>query len=449
MISILPSRDDPTVASGSEVIGGPAGRRVLLGVTWWNSSRVLVVLTVLAALVGYASKYHCLRNGWGEGRYPHMCYSDIPALYGSRGLAGGAIPYISDLPTDQVLEYPALTGLFVYLAARLTPAGNTAWYFDVNVLLLLMCWLVAVLATAVAQRSRPWDAAMVALAPGIILAGTVNWDLLPVALVAVSLALWSRSRPFWAGVFLGLGIAAKFYPLLLLGPLFLLCWRARRWRAFWMYTLGAALAWLLVNVPLMLANFDGWVRFYTFSRERGEDFGSIWLVLSTAGHQVPPDRLNTVATGLLALACVGIALLVWRAPQAPRVAQVSLLVVAAFLLTNKVYSPQYVIWLIPLAVLARPRWRDFLIWQAAEVVYFVGIWLYLTGLEGDEAKGLSQEAYAVVILVHVLATLWLCGMVVRDILAPQHDPVRTDGSGVDDPLAGPLVPRKDGLRADA
>jgi uncharacterized membrane protein len=125
----------------------------------------------------------------------------------------------------------------------------------------------------------------------------------------------------------------------------------------------------------------------------------------------------------------------------PRVGQVLFLVVAAFLLTNKVYSPQYVVWLIPLAVLARPRWRDLLIWQGAEVVYFVSIWLYLAGLDSEEAKGLSQEAYAVAILIHVFATLWLCGMVVRDVIQPRHDPVRNDGSGEFDPLAGPFAPR--------
>lgn len=440
MISILPSRDDPVVASGSEVAGGPAGSRVLLGTGWWNVFRVLVVMTVVGAVVGYASKAHCLLTGWGEGRYTHLCYSDIAPLYQLRGLAGGAVPYLSDLPADQTLEYPALTGVFVYLAARLTPAGNTFWFFNVNALLLLVCWLVAVLATAVAQRSRPWDAAMVALAPGIILAGTINWDLLPVALVAGSVALWSHRMPWWSGVLLGLAVAAKFYPLLLLGPLFLLSWRARSWAAFIRYLSGAVVAWLAVNLPFMLLNFQGWARFYTFSRERGEDFGSIWLALTTAGHQIPPDRLNAVATGLLVLASVGIAVLVWKAPQLPRVGQVFFLVVAAFLLTNKVYSPQYVIWLIPLAVLARPRWRDLLIWQAGQVVYFVGIWLYLAGLEGDGAKGLSREAYAVAILVHVLSTLWLCGMVVRDVLRPARDPVRTDGSGESDPLAGPLSP---------
>ena len=53
------------------------------------------------------------------------------------------------------------------------------------------------------------------------------------------------------------------------------------------------------------------------------------------------------------------------------------LTVAAFAVTNKVYSPQFVVWLIPLAVLARPRWRDFLWWQAAEVIYFFAVWWYI------------------------------------------------------------------------
>jgi uncharacterized membrane protein len=55
------------------------------------------------------------------------------------------------------------------------------------------------------------------------------------------------------------------------------------------------------------------------------------------------------------------------------------LVVAAFLMTNKVYSPQYVLWLLPLMILARPKWRDWLIFTAGELIYFVAIWWHLGG----------------------------------------------------------------------
>ena len=130
-------------------------------------------------------------------------------------------------------------------------------------------------------------------------------------------------------------------------------------------------------------------------------------------------------------------MLTLTAPRRPRFAQLAFLVVAAFILTNKVYSPQYVLWLIPLAALARPRWRDFLIWQACEVMYFLGIWMYLAyTTSGDKHQGLPTEGYQLAIAVHLLGTLYLCAVVVRDILMPERDVVRSDGS--DDPSGGVL-----------
>jgi uncharacterized membrane protein len=120
-------------------------------------------------------------------------------------------------------------------------------------------------------------------------------------------------------------------------------------------------------------------------------------------------------------------------------AQVAFLVIAAFLLTNKVYSPQYVLWLIPLAVMARPRWRDFLLWQAGEVVYYFAIWWYLAGFSED-SKGLPVGWYAAAIVIHLAATTYFAVIVIRDIYRPVYDPVRTDGwpEDQDDPGGGVL-----------
>lgn len=95
------------------------------------------------------------------------------------------------------------------------------------------------------------------------------------------------------------------------------------------------------------------------------------------------------------------------------------------------------LWLIPLAALARPRWRDFLIWQAGEVVYFLGIWFYLAYTSSaDKHQGLPVEGYQLAIIAHLLTTLYLCAVIVRDILMPERDVVRRDGS--DDPSGGVL-----------
>ncbi|WP_181768103.1 glycosyltransferase family 87 protein [Streptomyces albidus (ex Kaewkla and Franco 2022)] len=447
---VHPTEQDEVAAAGSELIGGPAGRRVAhgTGASWWSPVRVVVLLGIGMFVLGMIQKAPCYYGAWFSGQtnqYVHACYSDIPHLFAGRGFADGLVPYFDRIP-DSVsggmtyLEYPVLTGAFMQVAAWLTPGGDLQTreqlYWMVNAGMLMACAAVLIVCTVRTQRHRPWDGLLLALAPALALTATINWDLLAVALTAVAMLMWSRSRPLAAGVLIGLATAAKLYPVLLLGPLLVLCWRAGRLREYGAALGGAAVSWVCVNLPLMLLAPQGWSKFYSFSQERPVDFGSIWLIISQRSGSALDDA-NVYAMVLMGLGCAGIAVLALWAPRRPRLAQLALLVVALFILTNKVYSPQYVLWLIPLAVLARPRWRDFLIWQACEVVYFIGIWLYLayTG-SGDKHQGLPTEGYQLVILIHLLGTLYLCAMVVRDALKPERDVVRRDGS--DDPAGGVL-----------
>ena len=445
---VLPAREDPVVSSTTGWLGGPVGRWARVGATWWSPLRVVTAVAVVAYVVGYLLDLSCRANSWvSPERYEHLCYSDIAPLYSLRGFADGLLPYLQPMPDGQHLEYPVLTGGFMQVAAMITsgltgllpdePAATL--FFDVNVVLLLIPLLVTVIATSLVVRHRPWDGLMVALAPTMILGATINWDLIPLAFVGLALLAWSRRHPVAAGILLGLAIAAKFYPVLLLGGFLVLSLRTARWRAFGQLLAGTVGAWLAVNVPVWIANSEGWSYFYRFSSERGEDFGSIWYALTLSGlPTVPADSLNTLATGLFLALCAAIAVLALAAPRRPRLVSILFLIVAAFVLTNKVYSPQYSLWLIPLAVMARPRWRDFLIWQAGEVVYFVGIWWFLVEYGNDDTTGLTGPEYAVAIVVHVVATAYLVAVVVRDILRPAHDPVRTDGfaADADDPGGG-------------
>ena len=444
---VLPSSDDPLVRESTEAIGGPPGRWARIGRSWWTPIRVLIVLATGAYLVGYLLDLSCRGDGWASpARYEHLCYSDIPPLYVLRGFADGLVPYLQPMADGTHLEYPVITGIFMWIAAIVTaPVAGLAGidtstaFFDVNVALLFIAFVVTVIATALTVRRRPWDAAMVALAPTMILGATINWDLIPLALIALTLLAWSRRHPFVAGVVLGLAIAAKFYPVILIGGFLLLSLRSARWRELGLLIVGSATSWLAVNLPFMVANPEGWSWFYRFSQQRGEDFGSLWYGLNLAGVvQVPAESLNTWATGLFLVLCAGIAVLVLSAPQRPRLAAVLFLIVVAFVLTNKVYSPQYSLWLIPLAVLARPRWTSFLIWQAGEVVYFVAIWWYLAGYGIEDAHALQGPEYAVAILIRMLATIYLAALVVQDILVPAYDPVRSDGEpdDADDPGGG-------------
>jgi uncharacterized membrane protein len=241
---------------------------------------------------------------------------------------------------------------------------------------------------------------------------------------------WSRRQPALAGVLLGLGAATKFYPMLLLGPLFVLAARTGAVRSWLRLLIGAVVAWLAVNLPVMIAAPEQWSAFFGFNDARGADFGSPWLALQEARLAVP--ALNAVSLGLFVLACVGIALLGWLAPRRPRLPQLAFLTIAAFLIVNKVYSPQYVLWLLPLAVLAHPKVRDLLIWQAVEVFYWLMVWMYLSGLTDAHSIG---ALYPFAIAVRVAATIWLGVRVVKEAWRPELDPVRQIGL-TDDPAGG-------------
>jgi uncharacterized membrane protein len=445
--TVRPTREDEVAAAGSELIGGPIGRRALLGTSWWTPVRVVALVAIGMFALGMVQKLPCYDSGWFFGassQYTHACYSDIPHLYQGRGFADGLVPYFDKLPGDMsYLEYPVLTGVFMEVASWLTP-GNGALqareqtYWMVNAGMLMVCAVVIAVCTARIHRRRPWDGLLVALAPAVALTATINWDLLAVALLAAAMLMWSRSRPLAFGVLVGLATAAKFYPFLVLGPLLVLCWRAGKWREYAAAVLGTVGAWLVVNLPVMFLAPEGWAKFYSFSRDRGVDFGSVFLFISRwLNVEITKDTANACAMIMMLFACAGIAAMTFTAPRRPRFAQLAFLIVAVFILTNKVYSPQYVLWLVPLAALARPRWRDFLIWQACEVAYFLGIWTYLAyTTSGDAHKGLPSDGYQVAIAVHLLGTLYLCAVVVRDIFMPERDMVRRAGD--DDPSGGVL-----------
>jgi hypothetical protein len=124
---------------------------------------------------------------------------------------------------------------------------------------------------------------------------------------------------------------------------------------------------------------------------------------------------------------------------------------AAFLMTNKVWSPQYVIWLLPLAVLARPRLWPYVLWQLTEVAYFFGIWGYLIfyarTAQGDPVTGylgIGTGWYFAALLARFLAVGLLGAYVVRDIIYPERDVVRAHG--IDDPAGGILDGAQDRFR---
>ncbi len=413
-----------------------------------GSTSVLVAATLLGCVLGFLEKVPCRAGAWNVpfAQFQRGCYTDIYPEYFAEGLSSGKVPY-----TGHPVEYPVLMGGAMQAVAWVVrnianPFTRGREFFDVTAAVLVVFAISGVLATGyLAGRNRRWQALLVALAPGLVLSAFINWDLIALSLAALGLAAWAARREVLAGVLLGLAVATKFYPVLFLGPLLLLCLRAGRMRAFLSMFASGVVAWLAVNVPVMLAAPSGWATFYQFSSKRGADWGSIWYYLE---HMNVPvfgttqlSSVNLLSLGIFALACAVIAVLALAAPRRPRLPQLCFLILAAFLMTNKVWSPQYVLWLLPLAVLARPRFWPYALWQLAEIAYFFGIWGYLIFVSRGPTpipgyNGISTGWYFAVLLGRFLTVALLCGYVVRDILRPDADVVRSDGE--DDPAGGVL-----------
>ena len=482
----LPSRTDPTVAALSETVGGPVGRHALIGRTRvLTPVRVMFLIALVLLALGWSTKSPCLQTigsgapdqkvaNWnGQRAYYELCYSDTVPLYGAELLNQGKFPYKSSwleldssgrpqtqydgAPAVRYMEYPVLTGVYQYVAMALAKtytalAKSTAWpvlngvaevvmFFNIAAFGLALAWLATVWATAMLAGRRIWDAALVAASPVLIFQIFTNFDALATALAAGGLLAWARRRPVLAGALIGLGVAAKLYPALLLLPIVVLAVRTGRLADAARTTAVAVLTWLAVNAPVMIAYPRGWSEFFRLNSRRGADMDSLYNVVKSftgwkgfdpnLGFWQPPLVLNTVVALLFGLCCAAIAVIAWTAPRRPRLAQLAFLTIAAFLMVNKVWSPQFSLWLVPLAVLALPHRRILLAWMTIDALVWVPRMYYLYG---EQNKGLPEQWFTATVLLRDLAVLTLMALVIRQIYRPGEDLVRRGGA--DDPAGG-------------
>ncbi|MCH9667754.1 MAG: glycosyltransferase family 87 protein [Actinomycetia bacterium] len=479
-----PSRTDTVGAALSGTIGGPVGRHALIGrARFLTPLRAMLLIALVFLALGYSTKAACLQTtgsgaadqrvgNWENQRaYFQLCYSDTVPLYTAELLDLGRFPYKSSWvetdgegrpriqydgsPAVRHMEYPVLTGIYQYLSMSLAKTytaftklvsvpivAEVVMFFNIAAFGLALAWLTTLWATAMlAGPRRIWDAALVAASPIVIFQIFTNFDALATAFAAGALLAWARRRPVLAGTLIGLGVAAKLYPLLLLIPLALLAVRTGRHREVGRTAVAAAAAWLVVNLPVMVLFPRGWSEFFRLNTRRGEDMDSIYNVVKSftgwqgfdpeLGFWEPPFVLNMFSAALFVACCIAIGSVVLTAPRRPRVTQVAFLVVAAFLLTNKVWSPQFSLWLVPLAVLALPHRRILLAWMTIDMLVWVPRMLYLFG---EEKMGLPEQWFTATVLLRDIAVITLCALVIRQVYRPDLDLVRRDG--VDDPAGG-------------
>ena len=373
-----------------------------------KETATLAVLVAMAAAV-----LAILQNSYGQ-------FSDIRGFYGMHFYDG---QHLWPFSTHQLLgaaepihpvEYPALTGLIMWLLSFFIAPAQYAWvdYFRLTagfhvVVFAVTAYFIHKLA------GRKWTI-IFAISPAVLYSLNRNWDIWAVATMIWAIYLYEKGKEKQSAILLAISIATKFFPLVLLFPILISCFRQKQIKKFisyFSYTMGA---WVLINLPFALINFRGWSYFYEFSYKRAIGSASMWDVTGRLSIPLPNNDITFYALNLGVLAILGLYLLKSRTPV-PLV-ESSFLIMFAFILFNKQYSMQYVIWLAALAVLAISRLNQkhqlsiiylYALWQSSELAFqFAFFQNILTGMNPETASpAISGAAYGTIGIIRYLIAI--------------------------------------------
>ncbi len=288
----------------------------------------------------------------------------------------GRVPY-----RDFFMEYPPGA-----LAVFLPPAAFGAGHYNAAFkALMALCGAATIVLVALllvrlgASTLRLWTAVLlIALSPIALGPISLNtYDAWPALLTIVSLACLVAGFPAVALGALGLAFAAKVYPVVLLPPGLIFVWRTRGREV----ALGAAATFAgiaaLVVVPFLALAPHGLAESFRVQAARAlqlESLGASLLavadrlgwysatVVHRTGHAISYDLAGPLPRGLAAassaaqvLAVLAVAWLYVRGRDDLQRLGVSFAAaVAGFLAFTRFFSPQYLVWLIPLVALLGP-----------------------------------------------------------------------------------------------
>jgi len=350
--------------------------------------------------------------------FAHLgAYSDIPSLFFRNHMWQHALPYVHDQ-----FEYPVGTGLFAWLTSL--PGGGVAGYMAVNAIVLVGCGLATIWLLGRFPRANPW---LLALSPTLALYVVLNWDLLSIVALVLSLRLFQRRRDGWSGLALGVATWTKFFPIIAL-PVLLAARllddrdapRSERGRAQARILLPFAAVTVVANVPFLLAGgavASNWFYFFRFNAWRGVG-GSLWSLVS-GGHMTGPTANADSAILTFAGLVVIFGVFVWACRRAARSDELVTLTLLAcfawFFFAIKAYSPQYDLWVMVLLALAGAPVTLGVAFGAADVGYFVMAftWLRISSKAHWFGSDILRPGVAIKTAMLFVVVAWAIWSIVR------------------------------------
>jgi uncharacterized membrane protein len=316
-----------------------------------------------------------IQNKYGQ-------FSDIRGFYGMHFADGQhQWPFSTRtlLGTTEIrnpVEYPALTGLIMWLISFFVEPAQFAWvdYFRITASLHVILYAITAYYIKV-LAGKKWAIVFV-VSPAVLYSLNRNWDIWAIVAMIWAIYLFEKGKFRLSAVVLAVSVATKLFPIVLLFPIFIYFLRRKEFRLFVEYFVVTMGSWLLINLPFMIINFRGWSYFYEFSYKRGLGSASIYEVTGIVGFGIPTWSILFYVLNALLFSALGLYL--WKSSKNLPLTQSAFFTMFAFILFNKQYSMQYVIWLAALAVLAlahlsQKRQLTMLlvygVWQVSELAF--------------------------------------------------------------------------------
>jgi len=315
------------------------------------------------------------------------------------------------------VEYPALTGLIMWLFSFFIAPAQYAWVDYFRLTASFHIFVFGATAYYINKLGNRKLAIIFALSPAVLYSLNRNWDIWAIATMLMAIYLFNKGKTRQSAIWLAISIAIKFFPLVILLPITIFYLRKKEIKQAVIYIAMTLGAWFLINLPFMLINFRGWSYFYEFSYKRSIGAASIFEVTQMLGFGIPTTKVVFYSLNLLALGLVVLYLV--KSKKIVSIADGSFFTMFAFILFNKQYSMQYVIWLASLAVLAifylsKESQKKILIfygiWQASELLFQYSFFQKILtgtyrGTQTPASPEISDSFYASVGLLRYLLAI--------------------------------------------
>ncbi len=359
-----------------------------------SNNRLRFYIFLIIAVGFFSASFHGL--GLLKSAPWNIVYSDVLGFF-EKAIAPG-FPYI-----DKLIEYPVLTGIFVQVMGFV--GGTRAGYYFLSALFLVLFGVIATyFLYKIAAEDKDKNKKLLIywiFAPSMFIFFVYNWDIMAILFSILAFYFVQKKNNAMAAFFLALGFVSKFFPIIYLPILLIKQKNAKEWVKIISVFLITAIS---INGYLALSNFTGWSYFFSLNSIRNSNPDSIWTVLRFFIFDFSVNQINTIS---LILFVMTFGWLIWRFRKA-QFMTLCFIATILFLLFNKVFSPQYVLWLLPFLVVLPLNIRaPFYAWEFSNLAALFAIlpWFFTKDINyfyGSIPFVIIRHAALLVILVKAI-----------------------------------------------